>query len=166
MFVFPFFFFYMGGGVLYMYFFFFATHHPHVITNTAWTHHHCIEKGWRRAVGYRKGAWIVLANSCRCGAGGKTIRLSSQRSRVRNPAPLCFFPVLCFLFCVFLFFFYMGGGVLCMYVLFYFFATHHPHVITTTAWTHHHCIEKGWRRAVGYRRGSVNGLGQNHAAVA
>ena len=113
---------------------------------------------------------MVLANSCRCGVGGKTIRLSGQRSRVRNPAPLSFFPVLCFLFVFsfflstfevvrwcplhffffhgnkpptcfgFLFFFCTWGVVSSVCMFFFFFATRHPHVITNTAWTHHHCV--------------------------
>ena len=61
---------------------------------------------------------MVLSSSCRCGAGVKTIRQSSNCSRVRNPAPLAFvscyifiyilfvlYLYLCFHFSVFLFFF-------------------------------------------------------------
>ena len=66
---------------------------------------------------------MVLLNSCRCGAGGKTISQTSQSSRVRNPAPI---------FCFVLY--SMGGGVLSFVFIFFlfFFATHHPPVITTT----------------------------------
>ena len=77
----------------------------------------CVEKGWRRAVVYRKVAWMVLANSCRCGAHACSMRQSSERSRVRNPAPLCFFS--CFMFSFLCFpFFYLharGGCVPCLY---------------------------------------------------
>ena len=99
-------------------------------------HHHCINTpplhrkgGGRRAVGYRKVALKLLANSCRCSVGGETIRLSSQSLRVRYSAPHFFFPDFFFPF-FFLYFFSMGGGILCMYVPF-FCATHHPPVITT-----------------------------------
>ena len=34
---------------------------------------------------------MLLVNSCGCSVGGKTIRLSSQSSRVRYSAPLFFF---------------------------------------------------------------------------
>ena len=74
-----------------------------------------------RQVGYRKVAWMLFPNSCRCSAGGETIRLSSQSSRVRYSAPLffsCFFSCFFFLY-FFLYFFSMGGGILCMYVPFF-----------------------------------------------
>ena len=67
-----------------------------------------------RAVGYRKVAWMLFANSCCCSVGRETIRLSSQSSRVRYSAPLFFSPFFSFLFspwevvssvCMFLFFF-------------------------------------------------------------
>ena len=80
----------------------------------------------RNEVGYRKVAWMLFANSCRCSVGGETIRLSSQSSRVRYSAPLFFFPVFFFPF-FFLFFLSMGGGVLCMYVSF-FFLQHTTHL--------------------------------------
>ena len=121
----------MGGGILCMYVPFFLCNTPPTCN-----HHHCINTpplhrkgGGRRAVGYRKVALKLLANSCRCSVGGETIRLSSQSLRVRYSAPLFVFPLF-FLF-FFPFFFSMGGGVLCMYVPF-FFATHHSPVITTT----------------------------------
>ena len=48
---------------------------------------------------------MVLASSCRCGAGVKAIRQSSKSSRVRNPAPLGCVPCLLFSFWCFSFFF-------------------------------------------------------------
>ena len=99
----------------------------------------CIEKGCRRAVVYRKVAWMVLPSSCRCGAGVKTIRQSRNSSRVRNPAPLgcvscfmfisIFFVLYFFIFfstwelVPFLFFFYLlhahGGCAPCWYACLY-----------------------------------------------
>ena len=73
---------------------------------------------------------MLLSNSCRCSVGGKTIRLSSQSSRVGYSAPLFFF----YRFFLFLFFFSFFSpwevvSSVCMFL--FFFATHHPPVITT-----------------------------------
>ena len=76
----------------------------------------------RNEVGYRKVAWMLFSNSCRCSVGGETIRLSSQSSRVRYSAPLFFS------------FFFLHGRWCPLYVCSFFFATRHPPVITTCSW--------------------------------
>ena len=75
---------------------------------------------------------MVLSNSCRCGAGFKTMRTCSKTSRVRNPAPI--FSFFFFFFLLFLFFFVHGRWFQCVpfFYFFFFFATHHPPVISTT----------------------------------
>ena len=69
----------------------------------------------RNEVGYRKVAWMLFPNSCRCSVGGETIRLSSKGSRVRYSAPLLFFP-----------FFFLHGSWCPLYVCSFFFCNTPP----------------------------------------
>ena len=69
-------------------------------------------------MGYRKVAWMLFANSCRCSVGGETMRLSSQSSRVRYSAPFIF---ILFLFSFFFFpFFFLLGRWCPLYVCSFF----------------------------------------------
>ena len=76
---------------------------------------------------------MLFPTSYRCSVGGKTIRLSSQSSRVGYSAPLFFFYRF-FLFLVFFSFFSPWEVVSYVCMFLFFFATHHPPVITTCSW--------------------------------
>ena len=82
--------------------------------------------------GVQKGSVNGLGKFMRLWRRGKTIRLSSQSSRVRNPAPLCFVLFCSFPFCFFFFFSPLEVvSSVCMFV-FFCFATYHQPVITTS----------------------------------
>ena len=109
---------------------------------------------------------MVLPSSCRCGAGVKTIRQSSNSLRVRNPAPLgcvsCF--IFIFLLYIYIFLYLVVGALYFLLSFLFLFFGNSPPTCRWLPFCFLHGTSRRHREVVeacgGVQRSQVNCLGE------